>query len=81
MSDQLIEAREISEYVYCRRAWWLSRVRGYDTANVRQLEAGTAYHKAHGRLVGRAVLARRIAYALVFVAFALFVFVLIHSYF
>ena len=80
MSEQPIEAREISEYVYCRRAWWLSRVEGHISANVRQLQAGTAYHEAHGRLVGRAVLARRVAYALVFVAFAVFVFVLVHSF-
>ena len=25
MSDQLIRASEIAEYVYCHRAWWLRR--------------------------------------------------------
>lgn len=47
----IIRAAEIGEYIYCRRAWWLGRVRGYRSANVRELAAGTAAHAGHGRRV------------------------------
>src|SRR6185436_13791212 len=47
-----LRASEIGEYVYCHRAWWLHQVQGHASANVRQLEAGTATHARHGRLVG-----------------------------
>ena len=47
----LLRASEIGEYVYCHRAWWLRRVRGYSSANVRELAAGTAAHTRHGRWV------------------------------
>lgn len=79
MSEQLIRAREISDYVYCRRSWWLSRVAGYQSRNIEAMERGVAYHQMHGRLVGRAVLARRVAYLLVFLAVAVFVFVLVYG--
>ena len=47
-----VRASEIGEYVFCHRAWWLRQVQGYASANTRQLEAGTATHARHGRLVG-----------------------------
>jgi len=47
----LLRASEIGEYIYCRRAWWLRRVRGYSSANVRELAAGAAAHARHGRWV------------------------------
>ena len=79
MSEQLIRAREIGDYVYCRRSWWLSRVAGYQSRNVKQMADGVAYHEMHGRLVGRAVLARRVAYLFVFLSVAVFVFVLVYG--
>lgn len=79
MSEQLIRAREIGDYVYCNRSWWLSRVAGYQSRNVEEMANGVAYHEMHGRLVGRAVLARRVAYLLVFIAVAVFVFVLVYG--
>lgn len=79
MSEQLIRAREIGDYVYCCRSWWLSRVAGYQSRNVKELARGVEYHQMHGRLVGRAVLARRVAYLLVFLAVAVFVFVLVYG--
>jgi CRISPR/Cas system-associated exonuclease Cas4 (RecB family) len=47
-----IRASEIGEYVFCHRAWWLRHVEGYESANTRQMEAGTAAHERHGRRVG-----------------------------
>lgn len=66
MSDNWIRASEISNFVYCQRAWWLQRVRGQSPANVRELQRGTHFHQQHGRIVTQAVWARRFAYTLFF---------------
>ena len=79
MSDKTIRASEIAEYVYCRRAWWLSRVAGYRADNVERLQEGTAYHQAHEGRLRRAVFARRVAYLLVFAAVSIFVFLLVRG--
>lgn len=60
---KIIRASEIGEYLYCHRAWWLRHVRGYRSANVRELAAGTAAHSAHGRVVWTGM-ALRVAAAL-----------------
>lgn len=70
MSEKIIQASEISDYVYCRRSWWLKRTQGYQIENVRELEAGTRYHQVHGHMVQRAQRARLLAYALVGIALA-----------
>jgi hypothetical protein len=77
MSYSWIRASEIGDYVFCRRAWWLKRMRGVASQNVRQLQAGTRHHQRHGQLVWRADLARRVAYVFVFCAVALLVFQLL----
>ncbi len=77
MSYPWIRASEIGDYVYCRRAWWLRRVRAVSSANVARMRAGTAHHERHGRLVGRAIWARRLAFAVLFCAVAVLVFQLL----
>ena len=79
MSDKLIRASEIAEYVYCRRAWWLSRVAGHAADNVQRLREGTAFHEGHGHRFRRALIARRLAYLLVFTAVTIFVFLLVRG--
>ncbi len=74
MSYSWIRASEIGDYVYCRRAWWLRRVRGAASANTAQMQAGTRHHEQHGRLVRRAIWAQRIAYVALFCAIAALVF-------
>ena len=70
MSDNWIRASEISNFVYCQRAWWLQRVQGKASMNVRELQSGTQFHRQHGRLVTQAVWARRFAYTLLFLVVA-----------
>lgn len=74
MSDKWIRASEISDYIYCRRAFWLRRVGGYASQNVREMAAGTGYHQEHGRIVQRATLTQRLAYALAFITISFIVF-------
>ena len=55
MSDEWIRASELSEYVYCRRSWYLRQVRGYASTNIRQMQAGTQFHQQHGQQVQKSV--------------------------
>ena len=66
MSDDWIRASEISNFVYCQRAWWLQRMRHVSPTNVRELQRGSQHHQQHGRLFTRAVWTRRLAYTLLF---------------
>lgn len=77
MSYPWIRASEIGEYVYCRRAWWLKRVKNLQTSNVRQLKVGKNYHHQHGVQVRRFIWLRRLAYAMIFIAVTIFVFQLL----
>lgn len=68
MGYKRIQASEISDYVYCRRSWWLRQMRGYAPQNMRELQAGQQYHQGHGRIVQQSSWLRRLAYVLLFVA-------------
>ena len=70
MSDHIIRASEIGEYVYCKRAWWM-RLQGYESANVRELAAGTSLHRRHGQAVLAAGCLRALAFLLLLAALAL----------
>ena len=58
---QIIRASEVAQYVYCHRAWWLNRVRGYRPANESELDQGHVAHRRHGRKVRVWQGARRVA--------------------
>jgi CRISPR/Cas system-associated exonuclease Cas4 (RecB family) len=60
----VIRASEISQYVFCRRAWWLSVVKGYRPINRAALAAGGDYHARHGHMVAASLHWRRAGYAL-----------------
>lgn len=77
MSEKWIRVSEISDYVYCRRAWWLRQIQGFESRNVRQLKRGAQYHRQHGRLLQRSLLARWLAYALLFFVVAFITFQLL----
>lgn len=60
----VIRASEIGAYVYCRRAWWLRRVAGFEPEDSGRFAEGTAAHARHGQKLRRAQLQRRLALAL-----------------
>jgi hypothetical protein len=61
----VIRASEIGAYVYCRRAWWLKRVGGFEPSGKAEVFArGIAAHAGHGRLVRRSNWQRKAALAL-----------------
>ncbi len=66
-----IRASEIGEYVFCHRAWWLRHVEGFESANTRQMDLGTAAHERHGRLVGVGAALRALAVVLLVAAIML----------
>mgnify|MGYP005837564477 CR=1 FL=1 len=57
----IINASELGEYSYCRRAWWLGRVQGLSSRNLAALARGQALHELHGRRAQRAIRFRRVA--------------------
>jgi len=65
---EVIRASELSEYVYCARAWWLGRVLGYRPANLERLAAGEEVHLRHGQKVASSRRLQRWAYALLALA-------------
>jgi CRISPR/Cas system-associated exonuclease Cas4 (RecB family) len=61
----IISASEVSRFVYCQRAWWLSRIAGCEPANTEALNAGANGHREHGRTVRSALLWQRLGLALI----------------
>jgi hypothetical protein len=74
MSYRVIQASEIVEYIYCRRAWWLRRIEHNEPRNMSQLVEGQDYHRRHRGRLRRAGFARRLALALIFLAVSIVVF-------
>lgn len=82
MSDyKWIQVREIADYVYCRRAWWLQRMEGYQSQNIVELSRGTAFHEAHGEQVARSLWLNRLAYLLLGLAALVLIFSFVQTFF
>jgi hypothetical protein len=45
-----LRASEVSQFAFCRRAWWYAQ-QGVHSANLETQERGVAWHRAHGRSV------------------------------
>ena len=69
--DDILRASEIAEYLFCARAWWLERVKGVPSLNVREMQQGASWHQRHGRAVERFHLLQRLAVALLILATAI----------
>jgi CRISPR/Cas system-associated exonuclease Cas4 (RecB family) len=68
VSERVIRASEIGQYVYCAHAWWLGNVEGIPSSHLEEMAAGEAVHRQHGRGVRAALLLRRLAYAVLLLA-------------
>lgn len=66
--EPIIRASEIAQHAFCAHAWWLGRVQGYQSTNLRAMQRGSQQHQAHGRVVRNANRLRRLAVALLLVA-------------
>lgn len=77
MSDRIIRVSEISQYVYCRRSWWLHRVAGYQSRNQAAMVQGTAYHRRHAVIVRQASWFQRTALVFLFLAILVIAFWLV----
>jgi hypothetical protein len=66
--DDIIRASEIGQYVFCARAWWLGRVKGYRSINQAAMRKGTDHHQGHGRSVTVYRLLQGLAVALILLA-------------
>ncbi len=71
MSYPVVWASEISDYLYCRRSWWLRRTLGRESFNSAELARGTAFHDTKGRLARRASAVQSIALLFIFFAVTL----------
>jgi hypothetical protein len=71
--EPVVRASEVSQYAFCARAWWLGRVKGYRSTNVRAMRQGRARHEAHGRAVEGYHFWRRLAVALIVLACVLLI--------
>lgn len=67
-----IRASEISAYLFCKRAWWYQQ-QGVQPENEIELSGGSAFHRAHGRGVLVARLARAAGWVILLAALALVV--------
>lgn len=75
-----INASEIAEYVFCNRAWWLSRVEGQDSQNWAEMSRGSAVHEVHSRLVRKAQNVKVLAYFLLAFAVGVIIFSLLQLF-
>ncbi len=68
MTERVIRASELAQYVFCAHAWWLGAVEGQPSAHRREMQAGEVAHRQHGRRVRTSVVLRRLAYLLLALA-------------
>ena len=69
--DRIIRASELGQYTFCAKAWWLGSVEGVPSANVHDLDAGTAAHERHGQIVQLSVWLGRAGYVCLALGFTL----------
>ncbi len=65
-----IRASEIGAYLFCKRAWWYQQ-QGIQSENEAELSGGSGFHRAHGRRVLAARLARVAGWIILLAALAL----------
>jgi hypothetical protein len=61
----LIQASELAQYSYCRRAWWLEIVKKIAPSNQPRLAHGLKVHARHGGWTQAAIYWRRRGFLLI----------------
>lgn len=61
---RIVRASELAEHAYCRRAWWLRRVRGRPAAGAAARARGQRAHERHAHAARRADRARALGLCL-----------------
>lgn len=59
-----VRASDVGTFLYCRRAWWLERVAGWEPGELPRRTRGTQAHQRHGWWVWLSQLLRTIAITL-----------------
>jgi hypothetical protein len=67
---RVVRASEIGQYVYCAHAWWLGTIQGIPSSHRREMDAGEAAHRRHGRDVNASLWLGRLAIAVLLLAAA-----------
>lgn len=65
-----IKASELGSFLYCKRAWWYQQ-QGEPSENTQTLDAGSASHATHARVVKSATILKWLAIILLGVGLAL----------
>ena len=66
--ERVVRASEIGQYVYCAHAWWLGSVQGVPSSHQREMAAGVAAHRHHGRGVRSSLWLSRLAVTVLLLA-------------
>jgi CRISPR/Cas system-associated exonuclease Cas4 (RecB family) len=76
MRENVITASEVSEFLYCQRAWWY-RLHGLMSAAATRLEQGSTEHEVLAEAVEQVEQSHRWAWRLIVIGAILFIVVLI----
>jgi hypothetical protein len=61
VTEETVRASEITQFLFCRRAWWYAR-EGYPSDKLQAQLAGVRWHNRHGRTVLAAGCLRLLGY-------------------
>lgn len=77
--DPILRASEVGHYVFCRRAWWLARVRGCRPDDPSVLTEGIRFHSHLGHSVSATERWQKISYILIGLGLAVGIFTILGS--
>lgn len=78
--NDTVSASEVGQWIYCHRAWWLSR-QGATNQNVKPLARGEKAHQRHSRQVASASLMSYLARILMIIAIIAIILIGVHFFY